>query len=365
MRKFLFYILFLGFCFGMQAQVHQDDFEKWPVLEKPINITGISLSPDEKTLAIACSQNQGLILYDWKARSILKRIDLKSESMGYSVDYSSNGNYLILQEKRIETSFKRVKQCDYYILDVNTGNIIHQFKKIADLAISKDEKSFYLLENSEIVQKDIKTGQVLQKKKLEDACNAIAISPDGQDLAVVIKPNKDQVAAVPSVRNNKKAIKANAKNRHMIMIYDANSLEEKRLINEMYDNINLLEYTKNGAKLMCFNVAQNSYVNIVDVKGYEPVREAYLGKSSMQPDFHFDKSMSFFGIATLDQYPAVNVYEAGSGKMLDSFNMKMRIWKNLKNKIYAGTLTSLAFLPEEEAILISYGNALLLWNFKK
>lgn len=365
MIKQLSYILFFLVAVTAKAQVHQDDIEKWPVLEKPINITGISLSPDGNTLAIACGQNQGLIIYDWKARAIKSRIDLKSEAMGYSVDYSAQGNFLILQEKRVETSFKRVKQCDYYILDANSGAVLHKFRKVADVAVSHDEKSFYVLEKEEIIQKDMSSGSTIQKKKIEDASNAMAISPDGKDLAIVIKPDKNQVAEVPSVRNHKKAIKANAKNRHMIMIIDSQSFEEKKLVNELYDNINLLEYSKDGSKLLCFNVALNSYVNVIQVDGYQALREAYLGKSSMQPDFHFDPSMSYFAIATVDQYPAVNIYQAGSGKMLDSFNTKMRIWKNLKKKIFAGTITSCTFLPNEEAILVSYGNALLLWNFKR
>lgn len=347
------------------SQVHQDEIERWPVLDKAINITGMDISPDGQYLALACAQNQGLLIYDWKAKSIVKEIDLKSESMGYSVDYSAGGNYLLLQEKRIETSFKRAKKCDYYIVKLSSGEIIHRFSKVSDVKIGDSETKIYLLDKDELNVLDLTSGKKLNSTKIEDACNALAVSPSESEIAVIIKPDKQQVAQVPSVRNNKKAIKANAKFRHMIAIYDANSLENKQLIKEMYDNVNLMDYNDDGSKLLCFNVAVNSYINVVDMNKYEPLREAYLGKSSLQPDFGYHHSLPHFAIATVDQHPAVNIYHVENGKMLDSYNTKMRIWKNMKQKMFAGTQTSFAFLPDDENIIVSYGNMLMLWNYKK
>ncbi len=354
MKQFGFiFLFFLGFSFGF-SQVKNAEFEKWPVLEKAINITGMDLSPDGKTLALACARNQGLLLYNLETRSISKEIKLNAEYLGYSVFYSAKGNYLLLQEKRIETNFKKSKQADYYIIEVVSGKMIHQFNRVSDVKITADENQVIVLDKAEVTIRDLHSGKTAKRVEIEDACNAIALHPHGKEFAVVFKPGKHQVAQVPSVRNSKKAIKANVKTRHMLAIYDLETLQEKAIVAELYDNINLLQYSETGEKLLGFNVATNSYINVVNTDGYEPTREAYFGKTSLQPDFEYNQTESYFGIATVDTYPALNIYQVNSGKMEGSFNTKMRNWQNMKKKIYAGRIRVSPFcLVKTKSLLAS------------
>ena len=350
---------------NLMSQHINDKFEKWQVGEKAINITGIDISPDESQIAMVCGKKQPLIIYDLESRTILKEIDVKTEYLGYNVNYSTKGNYLLLQEKKVETSFKKVKKADYSVVDVNSGKVLHRYTKINDAKISFDEKFLITLEQGTIYIRDLRSGNEIRKFSPEEACNAIAISPDGKDIAVVIKPNKQEVTIVPSVSNNKKAIKANAKMKHMIAIYDSESFELKKLIPEIYDNINLLYYTENGKRLLSFNVATNHYINVVEVPSYEPIRESYLGKTSTQPEFGYSPNLKYFAISTVNTYPSVNVYSVATGSMVDTYDTEMRIWKNIKKKIYAGTNTSFLFLPNNKEILIAYGNSLILWKHDK
>jgi WD40 repeat protein len=360
-------LLILCIClpFLIYSQNINENFEKWPVIEKAINITGIDLSPDGKQVAMVCGKRQPLLLYDLASRSIVKEIDVKAEYLGYNVYYSSGGNYLLLQEKVIETSFKKAKKADYYVVDLKSGEVMHRFARINDAKITADEQQIVSLENGTVYFRDIQSGKVLRQFSPEDACNALALSPDGKELAVVIKPGKKEVMEVPSVRADKKAIKANVKLRHMIAIYDLESLEQKALIKELYDNINLMHYSNKGDKLLSFNVGPNSYINVVNMNSYEPLREAYLSKTTMQPEFEYSQNEELFAVATVDEWPAVNIYKVATGSITDSFDTKMKIWKNLKKKIYTGSNTSFVFLPDNRHVLIAYGNSLIKWRIEK
>lgn len=360
-------ILFTMFCYAsLFSQDINDNYEKWIIKEKAINITGIDISPDGSNVALVCSKNNGVIIYDYNTQSIIKEIDIAAGYLGYNIYYSGKGNYLLIQERKVETTIKKAKKADYYVVDVRAGKVIHTFNKINDAKISFDEKYVVILENGVVTYRDMKSGNKLKQFEPEDAMNAIAISPDGKELAVVKKPTKSDVKMMVSKKIDKKAIKAAAKTKHLITVYDAESFELKTLIPEFYDNINLLFYTDNGDKLLSFNMAANSYVNVALAESdYKPTREGYASRTSTQPDFSYSHKGKYFGIATFETYPSINIYDVATASVVDRYDTKMKIWKNAKKGIYAGTNTSFVFLPGDQYVLIGYGNTLIKWRFNK
>ena len=365
MKNLVSIFFFLSLTLSLSAQNINQNFERWQIDDRPVGITGIDLASDGKTLAIVCSRRQPLFIYDLETKSIQKEIDVKSEFMGYNVYFSSNDNYLLLQEKVIETTYKRAKQGSYVVVDLAKGEVIHRFNKISDAKISADEKYVVTLDKGTISFIDIKSGNTVKKFDAEDACNALALSPDGKDVAVVKKPTKQDVKMLVSKNVSKKAIKAAAKYKHLVTVYDTESLELKNLIPDFYDNINLLFYTDDGEKLLSFNVAANSYVNVaLPGENYKPVRESYLSRTTIQPEFSYSNNKKYFGIATVENAPSINIYDVESGSIVDYYNAKMKIWKNMKKDIFAGPNTSFVFLPGDKYVLIGYGNSLIKWKFK-
>jgi WD40 repeat protein len=363
--KFSIFILTTIFTLSVISQNINEDFEKFIVEEKAINITGVDISPDGKKLALVCGKNTPLMIYDWASKSVEKEIDVKAEYLGYNVHYSNSGKYLLIQERVYESNPKKSKKSDYHIVDLQAGKLIHKFNKISDAKISPDETKLYILEKDQLEIKELISGNTIRKKKLEAGRNALAVSPDGKDLAVVVKPTKDELKEIPAVRNDRKTLKAALKYRFAIAIFDEETLERKKMVNEIYDNINQMRYSKDGKKLLCFNVSQNSYINVIDASTYQPTREGYVSRTTAQPDFGYGWNGDYFGIATVEQRPSVNIYEVKSGLIVDNYNTDMRLWKNFKKKVFIGTNTSFVFLPDERHVLIAYGNSLIKWKIKK
>ena len=351
---------------ALSAQNINENYEKWTVKDEVINITGIDLSPDGKEVALVGGKMNAIYIYDYNQRKILREIPIARDYSGYNIQYSAKGNYLTLQERVVETSAKKSRKADFAIVDLNQEKVIHEFNKISDVKITPDEKQVITLENKKVTIRDLSSGNVLTDFKAEDATNALAVSPDGQQLAIVKKPSKKEVAMLVSRKMKKKAIKEAAKTKFLIAIYNKGTQELESIVPEFYDNISLLFYMQNGEKLLSFNLAQNPYVNVALPKeDYRPSREGYAGRSTTQPDFKYSEDGKYFGIATIEMHPTVNIYKVETNAIVDSYNTKMRIWKNAKNKIYAGTNTSFVFLPDNNYVLIAYGNSLIKWRINK
>jgi WD40 repeat protein len=350
----------------LSAQNINENFEKWPVIEEAINITGIALSPDGEEVALVGGRMEAIFIYDYKSREVIRKIPIEKDYQGYNIFYSAKGNYLILQERVTEKSTKKSREADFAIVDLNQGKVIHDFNRISDAKITPDEKQLITLEKNKVTIRDLNSGKELSEFKAEDATNALAVSPDGKHLAIVKKPSKKEVAMMIDRKVKKKVIKQAAKTKFLISIYDKESEELVSIVPEFYDNISLLYYMQNGEKLLSFNIAQNSYVNVALPKeDYQPSREGYLGRSSMQPDFSYSADGKYFGIATLESFPSVNIYKVETNSIVDKYDTKMKIWKNIKKNIFAGTNTSFVFLPDENHVLIAYGNSLIKWRFEK
>jgi Tol biopolymer transport system component len=88
---------------------------------------------------------------------------------------------------------------------------------------------------------------------VDQATNAVALSPDGRTLAVSHRPTEEQLTLVPSFRNDKKALKAALKYRQMVSLYDAGTGELKRTVPEAYDIIRAMGYTADGARLLVYS----------------------------------------------------------------------------------------------------------------
>ena len=159
-------ILFLfssTICF---AQNINERFEKWPVVEKPIQITGIDISPDGKEVALVGGKMNSIYIYDFENRKLIREIPMEKDYLGFNVFYSAKGNYLTLQERVEEYSVKKSREADFAIVDLNKGKVIMKFDRINDAKITADEKHLVTLEKKKVVVRDLTTRKIVSELKM-------------------------------------------------------------------------------------------------------------------------------------------------------------------------------------------------------
>lgn len=370
-RTFVFLFLFTLLSFISFGQTNVDYTIKHAGGETTVR-SGIALSPDGNTVAIAGMQSYPLFLYDWRNDKIVKKFDVGNWYAGSKVDYSAKGTYLLLQHlKYFDFSLNKDREIDFELVNATTGEIIKKFDALHSMKIADSEEYFLTLSGDEITFYELPSGKKMKSFTVTDATNSVAISPDGSLIAVSHKPTAPLLQNVPSIRNDKKAIKPALKYRQMISIYDANTLEKKMTINEVYDIIYRLQFSKDGYRLFCYSIphtkmqtssaGRQGYIYSLRMPEGEVLRTAFMSLAPYEPDFLESPDNKYFGVVSMDAAPQINIHDYKTGKMLARFDTRQRIRDSVKKGLAGDSRASFVFLPDN-TILIVTGNQTIIWS---
>lgn len=380
-KKVLIYLqglfIFTVSIISIDAQTNVD-FKQFSIANQKTVRSGLDISPDGKYLAIAGMQNFPLFIYDWKNDKIVKKFDVGNWYAGAKVRYSKKGTYLLLQ-KLLYNDFNpnKDKEVDFEIVNAKTGKIIKKINKVHDVEIASDETYYITLTGEGITKYALPSGEKINKFTVENATNAIAISPDGKYIAVSHRPTLEQVKNAPTIRNDKKAkkaIKPALKYREMVSIYDAKTFKKVKTINELYDVMYSLWFNKDGSKLYSYSVphskmqiatgGRQGYIYTVETSSWTPLRASFMSLYNYAPDVIETKDQKMLGVVSFDAgFPQINLYDAKTGRMKETFNSRQRIWQGIKKLQIGDGRASFAFLPNGSIFIVT-GNYGIIWKLE-
>jgi len=359
----------------IKAQAVNEDMDKFQMGDNDAMITSIAMSPDKKTIAAGLHQGYPIHIYDFESRKVIKKIDVKGYYAGPRVRYSADGRYLILQQQfYADWNSNRDKPSNYLVVDIESGEMLYEKDNLQYAEISRDSKYFVTLADNEITYYTLVDKKKVKSFKLKKLSNAFTISPDGSIIAIAHYPDKDDVANIPSIRNDKKAQKSAVKYREMVSILDANTFEEIATVNELYDITYEMKFDANGDHLLLYCIphlkvssaaVKQGYVNVIDGKTYEPMRNSFMTTSMMEPDIKMSWDGKMIGIISSNGKgePNLNIYDFNTSKMLFSFNRKARMSAAFREKEMGG-FWSFVFLPNNKEVMVSSGNRLTIWKLR-
>ena len=193
------------FAFG-QASI--TDFERVRALGNEVFFTGIDLSPDGKTLAVSTKKPLQIVKLDAETKQVIGTIDAGSAFTGSKAQFSSNGKYLLVKQMNLyDFAENKKRKLDFEILDAQSGQRIHFFEKVQDVTISANEQQAISLEGDEVVFWQLPDGSKIKSFKVENTSDAIAISQDGNQIAIAQTINKENLKGDSRFRKQKKAAK--------------------------------------------------------------------------------------------------------------------------------------------------------------
>lgn len=358
------------------AQVNQD-FEKFQMSDSKTLISSLALSPDDNYVVATCVQGFPMHIYDWRKRETIKKIDVKGYNAGQRATYSSDGKYLLLEQKFYSNwNPNKDKKSNFLVVDINAGSKLYEIDNQNDASFTADSRFLITMEEEKIIFRDIRTGKEIRSLKIPEATNSFAISRDGKTIAVSHLANKKDLESVPSIRDHKKAIKEALKYRQMISFYDAESGKKKTTVNEVYDIVYKLKYVEDGKTLVCYSIphsklqastaGRQGYINKIDPNTAEASRVSFLSLSSMEPDVKLSHNNKLLGVISVTDKgsPSLNIYDFNSGDMLESINIRTRLGAAFRDGEFGG-FWSFTFLPDDKQVLIASGNRLIMWNLKE
>lgn len=357
------------------AQYSETDYERFKIKTVEKKLSGISLSPDGKTLALSQTGSKPAIIWDRENQQVFNEFNAGLWWSGSRVSYSPTGNYILLQQLMfVDFNKNKNRALPFEVIDATIGQKFLAIDKCQDVIVTRDEKSAIALVGNEVVFYSLPSGKKEKLFVVEGLTNALAESPDGKMIALSRKVTIDDLSPEAQSKKNKKARKFTLAYKQVITVYDAQNFQPVFTVNELYDNIYRLKFSPDGQTLFCLQIPPTKartvsdpmvYVNTVDMNSREPISKAYTAKAVYEPDFEISHNGKLAALATKgSKFQEINLYDQHSGQILKRFELSSRLFEKDDEgvKISDNAYPSMVFLPGDESLLISLNNHLVLWN---
>jgi hypothetical protein len=338
----------------------------------------VDRSPDGRTLLVSAAKRSPLLVLDATDLSVQRRIDIGDWNVGARVYHSVRGNYALLEE--IEylaySSNGKDNARRFAVLNVATGQLVVNEVQAYSAALSADERTLYSIDAEGVLATDLATGKQNKVKGLERKGSAMALSPDGTRIAIAYDPTEDELSLIPSVRNDKKAIKAALKVGQIVLVHDLVSGKFILPVNELFDKVFRLAYNSDGKELWIHakpRAHKNanpdvtlSYLDIADALTGEMGRSSYPSHALYEPTFCGDAANRLVSIGSQKgRYLEVHIYEHGAMSMVGRFVIDERLFKNKQNgaEKWSDARVGFALLPDGKRMLMTFGSRLIEWTY--
>ncbi len=356
------------------CQTSNSDFERIKLISAESELSGLAISPDQKTLAVSFARSEPIQIIDWQTRTVTNKINAAIWNSGSRLSFSASGKYLIAQEIGFsDFSQNKDRTIDYEIIDIASGNTVKKFSKIQDVAVSADEKLAVSLNNDEITLWSLPSSEKIESFTIPGATNAVALSPDGKTLAVSQIVDENEFKS--QFKKDKKGLKNVVKFKQVVGLYDAASGKKLKLIPEFYDLVYNMAFLPGENILLVYQTpdiriqTQNrilSYINLIDMKNMEPLRKGFTSMSLNQPDLKTSSDLRYFAINSKgNRFQEIHLYNYETASLEKRFELAHRLFEKADGeRIIKSSRPAFVFLPDDQSILIGMGNQLIKWNFE-
>lgn len=374
-------------CFAMAAPWlrAQDDGQVYRVIDQAALGVGdthvhswIDRSPDGRTLAVSATAASPLLIMDANDLSIQKRLDVGDWKVGTRVTHSTTGKYLLLEAiEYLQYSPRGKQERRFAVVDANSGAFVVQAVEAYAAAIAADERSMYFAGKDGVQRVAFATGATAKLPGLHRVATALALSPDGKHIALAYDPTVADLALIPSIRNDKKAIKAALKIGQVVHVHELTTGAFQFSVQELFDRAFRLRYAPDGTELWIHAKPAShksanpdvtlSYVDVAAPRTGAMQRAAFPSHALYEPTFCADAANTRFAIGSQKgNHLEVHLYDRTTGSMGGRFILDERLFTRLKqqNEKWSDKRIGLALLPDGKRMLMTFGSRLIEWTFQ-
>ncbi|MBL7848177.1 MAG: hypothetical protein JNL40_11955 [Cyclobacteriaceae bacterium] len=350
----------------------QNKYKEIELGDNQYYLCSIELSPDTKTLAIGTAQGN-LLFWDIETQQVTRKLTFEGFTHGPYMSYSRDGRYLLWVEQYFtDWALNKDRPSTAAVIDVASGNMVLKKDNVNAAAFTPDGQSVVAIQGNEIIFWDIATGSSRKKFSPSNLSNSMGISNDGKLIVVAQKPTEEDLKSIPSIRNDKKAIKEALKYREVAVFYDTQNLQRAFMANDIMDIVFSMRFTADGKSLFLFNAPntkfrpaqgsnRNAYLQVVDPSNGE-VSRTMFPTNAPEPIYKESPDGHFVAVTSVEHQRTVAnsllVFDRESGQTLKRFKNDFRL---LENNVMGRACFE--FLPDQKTIALGYGTRLVLWTF--
>lgn len=362
----------------------QDDGQQYRVIDQAALGLGtdhvhswIDLSPDGRTLAISATGSSPLLVLDISDLKVIRTVDIGDWNLGSRVTHSRTGRYLLLEAIEYLAYSPRGKQARRFaVLDFASGKLVVAEVQAYAAAISADETALYSIDGEGVNRTDFGTGSTKKTPGPSRVGSALAVSPDGKQIAMAYDPTEEDLLLIPSIRNDKKAIKAALKIGQVVHVHDLATGAFAFSVNELFDRAFRLNYSGDGKELWIHakpatHKSANpdvtlSYVDVADARTGIMQRASFPSHALYEPTFCANKANGLFAIGSQrGRYLEVHLYDRTSGSMAGRFILDERLFSKLREngEQWSDQRVGFALLPDGKRMLMTSASRLVEWTY--
>lgn len=287
--------------FATTAQIIDEDaLRRIDLPERPGMIAGIATVGDGRTVAVSISKGGGVLLVDTATWTVVRTLPAPGFHDGARPTASQDGRFLHLAELyRYANLGRKDLKGRQVVLDLSTGAELITEEGAVEGAMDPAGRLLVTLRGEQLTVRAINNGDERRTIDVPGATNALAISPDGRFIAVSHRPTEEQLLKVPSVRNDRKAMKSALRYRQLVSIHAVADGRVVATVPEVYDIIRSMAFSPAGDRLLVYSttdlklapdfgarpfdfnyVDQAGHVDQVAVEGWVPLRASCMSRMS-------------------------------------------------------------------------------------
>lgn len=358
----------------ISAQTINAEYEKFNPFETTFMHSGMAMSPDQNYLAIAGVQNYPLYIYDFVNRKQLAAFDVGNWYAGSRVSWSAKGSYLLLQQLFfIDLAKNKDREVSFEVVDAASGKRVIRFEHCHDVKISADETSAIALTGNTLEIRSLPDGSLVRSVPVEGATNSLALSPDGEYIAISERPSDAVLKQDPQFKRNKKGLKFVKKYKQLVTVYRLGDFSRVASVNEYYDNIYRLDWSDDGQYIFCLNIphakattatsGRQNFISVLDAVNFKSTRVIFPSNSNFEPDFRLSHNGRYMAVVSWGKFPEIRVHDFETGQVLQRFEMGSRLFEGIsKLEFPSDGRVFVEFMPGDASIVSTFGNQLLIWN---
>lgn len=360
------------------AAVHKSETEVFTLGENQAITSCLELMPDGRTLLVGTTQDHPIYVVNVDDMSVQRTIAVSGYYAGPDIKASAQGTYLLVREKYyIDWNMNKDRQVKHEVMDFASGKVLFTLPTTHDAVFGPDEKSLYSLDGENVTVRSLPDGGEIGRIVVPQTRNSLAISPDGKWLAVSHRPTQPQLETVPSMRNDKSALKPALKYREMVSVYEVATGKLAGTIAEIYDVIYDMVCTDFGDRLLIYSIphvklqpaaggfvaggGRKGIVNVVDMPSMVPQRLGFMSLMN-EPQLELNRRGSLLAMASLEgtNTRKLYVYDMSDGEFVLDLDMAERWRTSMKQGEYHDGNVPYHFLADGRTLVLGSGPKLRL-----
>lgn len=279
LRAFVVALLGLAVLLVSAQVVNEDDLRKIVLEGNRSPIISLECLPDGQTVWAMPKEADRIMVVDTGTWSVVKTIPLSGFTRGAELTASQDGRFVLLKGAPPLSDPNKPKERHVAVLDAASGIAVLDIPSAMDACLvpGKDELAYM---SGETVTVQSFSGAA-HSFRVPGAAFAMAVDASGS-VAVGLRPNAILLEQVPSIRSDKKAMKAALKFRQVVAVHALADGSRLKVVPEVYDLVQGLRFTRDG-RLLVYSVpdyragfAAGGHVDQVDAATWEPLRASFM-----------------------------------------------------------------------------------------